>query len=517
MDEPKIDREAIRPVKYQLDIPKSSEPDHQMLALITLGTCFFIGVLGAFLFDGYAWGINIVLFSLVLITTLLLLRKLGKKSLTIIEYFLGASALFFSMTFAWHDSLVLTGLSVLGLFLTLMLAFIQETRQKVLDLEAFEVFEDLYLFAQYNVTSYRELITQDIQWKTLHKNWEVYEHALLKGLMITVPLILLFGFLLMTSDARFEDMINHLFDWGWNEEVVMRSILAFVLCSWIAIAILRAGVLNQGFSVTHKENPIAPASWKLGGIEIVMILGTLNLLFLSFIIVQFTYFFGGDVLVQSIQGPTYADYARRGFFQLVTVAVLVITLLLLTHWLHQGSGQWEKRAYQLLATVMIVMTMVIEVSAAHRMYLYTHEYGLTELRFYTSVFMLWLMILFIWFVITVLHERRSRFTFGALLSGMIFLGLLHIVNPDARIADINLARWQAEQSFDAAYLTSLSADVIPPLVRLFPDLSESQQCQLWQYLQFHPVLETSTDWRNFNLARLFAQDLLSSVSFPNCQ
>jgi hypothetical protein len=252
-----------------------------------------------------------------------------------------ASGLFFAVTLAWHDSLVLSGLSFLGLLLTLILAFSLGSRQRLQVLYVYEAFEDLLSSSKYSIISYYDLVTVDIQWKTLQQRWGQFGQASLKGLLITVPLILLFGLLFTASDARFEDWVKWLLDWGLDLETVVRCTITFVISSWIAAAVLRGGVLKQGISV-KEDHLTPPASWTLGSIEIVMILGALNLLFLSFIAVQFTYFFGGDALVQSVDGPTYADYARRGFFQLVTVAVLVMTLLLFTHWL-QLSSQLEKR------------------------------------------------------------------------------------------------------------------------------------------------------------------------------
>lgn len=516
MDDKKINLEQITLVnKYKPEIQvQTTEQVNQIFALVTLGICLLIGVLGAFLFDSQSWGLNIALFSLLLGCCFLLLKNIGQQPLSVAGYMIVTSGLFFAVTLAWRDSLVLNGLSLLAMLLTTYLAFTLETRQRLQQLDIYEAFEDLYTSSMYGLTSYYDLTNQDIQWKKLQERWGRFGRAMLKGSIITVPLIILFGLLFVNSDTNFENMVKHLFEWSWDEETVVVYMLAFVICGWIAAAVLRSVVLKQGLSV--KEQQLTPpASWTLGSIEIVMIFGALNLLFLSFIVVQFAYFFGGDVLVQSAQGPTYADYARRGFFQLVTVALLVMMLLLLTHWL-QSATQLEKILYQILATTMVVMTMIIEASAAHRMYLYTREYGLTELRFYSSVFMVWLAVLFIWFSVTVLREQRSRFTFGAILTGMVFIVLLNFINPDAQIAQFNLARLQDGQRFDAEYVTSLSADTVPTLLATLPDIPKSQRCNLWNSLQTHPVLSASYDWRNFNLARAEGRELLLSASPPNC-
>src|SRR5688572_31077318 len=85
----------------------------------------------------------------------------------------------------------------------------------------------------------------------------------------------------------------------------------------------------------------------------------------------------------------YAEYARRGFFELVTVAALVLPLLLLAHWLLRHRPARQQRAFNLLAGLLVVQLFVIVASALLRMSLYRQIYGETELRLYTTAFMLW--------------------------------------------------------------------------------------------------------------------------------
>src|SRR5205823_3431807 len=69
----------------------------------------------------------------------------------------------------------------------------------------------------------------------------------------------------------------------------------------------------------------------IGRIELVVVLGALDALFLAFVLVQFRYFFGGANLVETSATLTYSEYARRGFFELVYVAALVLPTLLVIH------------------------------------------------------------------------------------------------------------------------------------------------------------------------------------------
>ena len=61
------------------------------------------------------------------------------------------------------------------------------------------------------------------------------------------------------------------------------------------------------------------------------------------------YLFGGSEWVQRVAGLTYAEYARRGFFELVVVAALVLVLLLIAHWLLRPEGGADQRVFAVLA------------------------------------------------------------------------------------------------------------------------------------------------------------------------
>ena len=65
----------------------------------------------------------------------------------------------------------------------------------------------------------------------------------------------------------------------------------------------------------------------LGFIEASVVLAGVVVLFAAFVLVQFRYFFGGAENI-GIQGYTFAEYARRGYGELMAVAFLSLLLLL---------------------------------------------------------------------------------------------------------------------------------------------------------------------------------------------
>ncbi len=99
---------------------------------------------------------------------------------------------------------------------------------------------------------------------------------------------------------------------------------------------------------------------------------------------QIPYFFGGFELVQNTPDLKFADYARRGFGEFVTVAALVLPILLFSHWLLRKDKPINEKIYRVLAGIQIVLLFVIMISAAQRLFILTGNlgYGLTTVRFY---------------------------------------------------------------------------------------------------------------------------------------
>src|SRR6185295_6990389 len=109
--------------------------------------------------------------------------------------------------------------------------------------------------------------------------------------------------------------------------------------------LLRATVLSNG----RPARAIPFPDGALGLTEVATALGALVLLFAAFVAVQLRYFFGGDALVQATAGMRYADYARRGFFELVTVSVLVLPVLLSANALLRRDKQVTDTVFRVLA------------------------------------------------------------------------------------------------------------------------------------------------------------------------
>ena len=273
------------------------------------------------------------------------------------------------------------------------------------------------------------------------------------GLLITVPIIVVFGALLMSADPVFDRLARFLFD--WDLERLLSHVFVIGFLSWLAAGYLRAVVVRDDEGRTPSLTLSLPG---LGTIEIGVPLGALGLLFLAFVIVQARYLFGGEALIRTTVGLTYAEYARHGFFELVTVAGLVLPVLLGAQALLRRDDPLATRAFRLLATAILVLVGLIIASAAYRLKLYHDAYGMTQDRFYAAAVMVWIAAALAWFGVTTLRGHGRRFVFGAIMAGFVVVAVMNVLNPDAMIARTNLARAEQGEQLDAAYLRHLSAD-----------------------------------------------------------
>ena len=314
--------------------------------------------------------------------------------------------------------------------------------------------------------------------------------AVARGLVIATPLLVVFGALFMSADAVFAELVGSVVRFDF--ERIASHILLFSILAWLSTGYLRAFLTGTALpspadrrqGIDARDRP-APQWLALGMTEVATALAAIDLLFLVFVIVQFRYLFGADTLVQITPDLTYAEYARRGFFELVVAVVLVVPVLLAADWLLDRRVPRDALVFRGLAGLQIGLVLAITASALQRLRLYHASYGLTESRFYAMVLLIWIGAMLFWLAATVLRGRRDSFAFGTLASGLATVALLFVVNPDAVVARTNVARMasaDASVRFDVAYATSLSADAVPVLIDALPTLTADVQCPLARHL-----------------------------------
>jgi len=269
----------------------------------------------------------------------------------------------------------------------------------------------------------------------------------------------------------------------------------------VACAILY--VLTTG-PLTHIEEPPLNAPKAFGSVEIIVVLSVINVLFGVFVYLQLGYLFGGHAHVLDEQGPTYANYAQRGFYELCAIAALAFSMLLA---LKAYMPIKERKAYRIfvgLSQLHILFVAVIVASSFHRIALYIGEYGLTEQRFYAMAATAWLIIPLSGLAVALFRVKSTFLPTLIVHSAFVAVLVLFTINPDGLIARANIQHAMRGHVLDAPYAASLSADAVPTLVQGLSLLSEGDQQALREELSKRWPSAIQSDFREFNLARFLA-------------
>ena len=289
--------------------------------------------------------------------------------------------------------------------------------------------------------------------------------AIIRGLALAAPIVLVFTMLLVAADPSFEGIVKGAF--SWDAETVASHGILFAVFGWVAAAYFCATLSPWDASPAQASKPL------LGLIEANTVLAAIDALFLAFMLAQLRYLFGGADHVLSTAGLTYAEYARRGFFELTTVTALALPLLVAIFAATEPRSATQARMRRALSLTLILLLVGMIASALWRMRLYEQMYGWTIQRLYATAFMLWIAGTLAWFARTTLRDRAERFVLGPLVGGLGVIALFGVANPAGAVVDINAQRAVAGADFDGAYAASLREDAIPSLVRVLPAVAPS--------------------------------------------
>jgi hypothetical protein len=338
-----------------------------------------------------------------------------------------------------------------------------------------------------------------------------------RGLAIALPVVICFASLLASADAVFSQKLGDffgLFSMGSIAEYFLRFVLIIFYAYLLAGLFLHAAASKDEKSPGGDKSVIKPF---LGFTESAVVLGSVSILFLLFVIVQFQYFFGGETNI-GIAGYSYSQYARRGFNELVAVAFFCLVMILGLSTVTRRTNETEKRIYSGLSVVIVALVMVILVSAYQRISLAIDWHGFSRLRLYPRVFLVWLGILLVSVVILEILRQERYFASAALIASLGFAVTLTLINIDAAIVKHNVPRSLQGKNLNVAHLASLSTDAVPALVEEYQSTKYSQPVHEGLGAALACYLHTDAfptsdnrDWRSFNLSHWRAHHALQEV------
>jgi hypothetical protein len=512
-DEPAL--KADQPAEI---IPPAADPRQEDWSRVGFAVIvgLIVGLIGNALFFGSSIGINFPLFVAVCVGAALLALRAARQPIQRNNLFLLAPLAFFALMVAIRADTLITMLNGMAVITLGALFVYYAPLRRTFDVESFGQQVSASIETALT-TTFAPLLEMNtfIKWmRAVRFGGSARVRAILRGALLTLPILVIFAVLLASADAIFDQwlaqlsrLINIRLD---NTLMAQGALIAFL--GWFAAGALiftttrRSPVDVEDSPHSFSPHPPTPSPLHgegestayvpplhcverglggevrktvksrpltLGMIESGMILGSLNALFGMFVVIQFAYFFGGRDAILA-QGLTYAQYARRGFFELVAVAALTIGLALFLDWTTIRQNKRESRAFQALIVVMVALNLVMLASASQRMWLYEEAFGFTQLRVYVHVAIAWMSALFVGLLGSLFRIRRHIFSLAIFVTVIGYGASLNLMNVDLYIAERNIARTASTDQLDLVYLWSMSVDATPAFIDLFQTTTDAE-------------------------------------------
>ncbi len=294
------------------------------------------------------------------------------------------------------------------------------------------------------------------------------------GILLILPVLILVISLLAKADAAFGSLIEILRQFtlsGVSIDYMIQAILGIPVACYLYGLIFGdkygryTGIVTlESFDRNTSAIRVAP------GITVYSAMTALNVIFVIFFLSQASYLFSAfDGRLPELM--TYAEYARRGFFELCAVSGINLAVISLAH----ITAKREKgKMLQIQTAALCLFTIMLIMTALSKMGMYINYYGLSQLRVLTSWFML---LLFFMFVVIAIRQFKKFNAARIMVFGFIacFM-ILSYGNIDGRIAEYNIERFQSGEleTIDVQALSELSDSAVPYMYDLYNKTSNAR-------------------------------------------
>ena len=290
--------------------------------------------------------------------------------------------------------------------------------------------------------------------------------SILLGIGITVPILAVLMALLASADLAFASQLQKIIESLHLEKLpewILRLVYIVILADLLVGLWLHAGFPRKPENPDTGKQAIKPF---LGWLASIIPLISIVILFAVFVGLQLQYLFGAQSNINAA-GFTYAEYARRGFVELLVTAVITLGLDLLFSNISVRNGKIQEWVFNGLRIAILLLTLVILASSIQRLMLYENAYGFSRIRTYSHIFIYWLGGLITATIALVLFQKTRYFGLAVIITIAGFGTTLAGMNVDGFIARQNIQRARAGLELDPVYLGMLSEDGIPSMVTEF--------------------------------------------------
>lgn len=337
------------------------------------------------------------------------------------------------------------------------------------------------------------------------------------GLAISIPLLLVVLPLLINSDAAFEGLMTKLFS---NVGSTIIKILLGTILSLFLFVIL--------FSVKNRLNKSdfefnLADSINIPCLTSVTVFTVVSIFYFIYLFSQLAYFFSAfSGFLPKGYEFTLADYARRGFFELCGVCSINMFIIMLFSWLSpRGENGKLPISFRISSSIICFFSFLFTATAFSKMFLYIKNYGFTRLRLITSLFMVFLVLLFIGLLIYIFSKKFGIAKYAITIFAALLL-ITGLVDIDRTIAYYNVTAYNNGilKQIDVEHLGELSDSAVPYLVGILngDDKELASRAANELYYRTHELFEREDDkfvdtkhneFGNYNYSREKAKQLIS--------
>jgi hypothetical protein len=291
------------------------------------------------------------------------------------------------------------------------------------------------------------------------KKTKVLKNDLLRniviGVVIAIPILFITTALLSNADLLFGQLANEIFDTIFSADLFwIGGMLVFGMLACYCIlcaAVSKVGIENK--KVLAKADASIAAT----------IMTLLCIVYAYFCILQVLYLFTSGFFVLP-DGYSFAEYARRGFFELMWVTGINIGLMILCRTLFK-----ESRFLSILIVFMTVCTYIMIASATYRMILYISIYHLTFLRLFVLLTLFIEIFVLAGVILSEYNKKFPLFSYSVIVVSVCYI-VFSLAKPDVWIASYLIDQNETLNQEDMNYLTrELSLDAAPVVLPVLQD------------------------------------------------
>lgn len=234
------------------------------------------------------------------------------------------------------------------------------------------------------------------------KDWRM----VLLGMIISIPALLIIVPILSQADTGFRSMVSALLKIMGEEfwALVWRGIIGIILGA------LMFGTLYGGVYRRHVKEDACIRFYEESGSAFRFVPDTavitfgiiVSFVYALFIGLQARYLFSAFLGILP-EAYTYAQYARQGFFELCVIALLNASFLIVMNGCTKTPRR-ENRGLILENRILAALTILLLTTAASKLIMYIAAYGFTVKRCISSVFLIWL---FLVFILVLIHQKKE--------------------------------------------------------------------------------------------------------------